>query len=77
MTPLRKARKKKGLTLGGLACLLRSSGIRTDAGNLSRIERATQKPSAELAEAICKIFEGDINEIHIFYPERFAEQEAA
>lgn len=55
------------MTLQGLAALVGS-----DVGNLSRIERGTQIPSRELAEKICAQFPGEINEIQLIYPERFA-----
>ena len=77
MTPMKKARKERGWTLADLASAIRANGTQIDAGNLSRIERGAQVPSPELAEAICKAFDGKLDEIQVFYPERFAEGEAA
>ena len=47
--------------------------VGSDVGNLSRIERGAQAPSPELAEKLCRFFDGEINEIQIFYPWRFTE----
>lgn len=57
------------MTLQALAELVGS-----DVGNLSRIERGAQIPSAELAERICKQFDGEVNELQLIYPERFSEK---
>ena len=65
-TPLRAIREKKRLTLQELAV-----AVESDVGNLSRIERGTQTPSKDLAAKICAFFKGKINEIQLFYPERF------
>jgi transcriptional regulator with XRE-family HTH domain len=69
-SPLRAAREKRQMTLGKLAYLVGS-----DVGNLSRIERGVQIPSKELAEKICKQFDGEVNELQLIYPERFATPE--
>jgi transcriptional regulator with XRE-family HTH domain len=65
-TPLLKIRKQQGLTLQQL-----STHLELDAGNLSRIERGKQIASTKLAEKISKLFNGQISEIEILYPERF------
>lgn len=65
-TPLRQAREKKGLTLHALAVRVNS-----DVGNLSRIERGVQIPSSDLAAKIVEQFDGEINELHLIYPERY------
>lgn len=54
------------MTLNTLASLVDS-----DVGNLSRIERGVQIPSSELAAKICEQFDGDVNELHLIYPERY------
>ncbi|WMD23328.1 helix-turn-helix transcriptional regulator [Achromobacter seleniivolatilans] len=65
-TPLRLAREKRGLTIQQVA---NSVGI--DPGNLSRIERGLQVPSKDLAEKLSLVFDGDVSETQIIYPERF------
>lgn len=70
-SPLRKVREQKDLTLNDLAVRVGS-----DVGNLSRIERGVQTPSKELAEKICKVLEGDLTEMHLFYPERYQDQQS-
>lgn len=68
--PLRVAREKRQMTLQDLAVKVGS-----DVGNLSRIERGVQIPSRELAEKICSLFPGEVNEIQLIYPERFIRHE--
>jgi len=60
------------MTLQDLALLVDS-----DVGNLSRIERGVQIPSRELAEKICKQFPGEVTEIQLIYPERFASDDSS
>ncbi|MEE5046288.1 helix-turn-helix transcriptional regulator [Pseudomonas alliivorans] len=75
MTPLKQARIKRGWTLTEVSARLVSLGAdRVDTGNLSRIERGNQRASATLAESLTKVFEGDITEIHVLYPERFTSE---
>lgn len=64
-SPLRTAREQRGMTLQVLAGLVRS-----DVGNLSRIERGTQSPSRDLAERICAQFSGELDELQLIYPHR-------
>ncbi len=71
-SPLRLAREKRGLTLHALAVLVGS-----DVGNLSRIERGVQTPSRELAAKICEQFGGEIDEMQLIYPERYAQQDTS
>lgn len=66
-SPLKQARLARGLTLEQVA-----SGVGIDTGNLSRIERGLQVPSKELAEALVKYFDNEVNETQIIYPERSA-----
>lgn len=70
-SPMRRAREKHGITLQDLAIKVGS-----DVGNLSRIERARQVPSSELAEKICKeISNGELTELHLIYPERYTSED--
>lgn len=73
-TPLRLARERHGLTIVQVST---ATGI--DHGNLSRIERGVQVPSLELAERLANQFEGELTELQILYPERYAsvDQDAA
>lgn len=65
MTPLRKLRLERGITLAQVA-----TAIGTDTGNVSRMESGEQK-SVRLAAKIADFFGRDaITEIEILYPER-------
>lgn len=64
-TPLRRLRRARDLTLETVA-----QGVGTDTGNLSRIERGTQK-SLDLAAKLVAYFDDGITEAEILYPERF------
>ncbi len=78
MTPLKKARKAKGWSLTELSARLAAIGESVDTGNLSRIERGIQRPSALMAENICRVIgRKSLTEIHVLYPERFTESVAA
>jgi transcriptional regulator with XRE-family HTH domain len=66
-TPLRQARERRNLTIQQVA-----AAVGIDSGNLSRIERGQQVPSKELTEKLAKYFGGEITELQIIYPERFA-----
>ncbi len=66
-SPLKTVRLKRGQTLTEVAV-----AVGTDAGNMSRIENGKQKASPDMAEKLCKHFGGEITEIQILYPERFA-----
>jgi len=61
------AREKSGKTIQQVA-----AEVGIDAGNLSRIERGTQTPSKDLTERLAKYFSGEVTEIEIIFPERFA-----
>jgi len=69
-TPLRKARLKAKMTIQEVA-----SSIKCDPGNLSRMERGIQRPSPEVAERLAKLFDAELTEIQILYPERFIADE--
>ena len=71
MSPLKKARTDKGWRLADVAARLAALGGATDTGNLSRVERGKQRASAQLAESLCRVFEGSLTEIQVLYPERF------
>lgn len=75
MTPLKKARSDRGWTLAQVVKRLAETGEQIDTGNLSRIERGVQRPSPALAENLVAVFQGDLTEIHVLYPERY--QDAA
>jgi len=70
-SPLRQAREKRGMTLNALA-----KKVGSDVGNLSRIERGVQTPNVQLAERICREFNGDVSELQLIYPSRYAESAA-
>lgn len=68
-TPIRHARKRASLTLIDVF-----EGTGVDTGNLSRIERGTQTPSAKTAEVLAGFFKARgirITEEQILYPRRF------
>jgi transcriptional regulator with XRE-family HTH domain len=71
-TPLKKLRRQRGLTLQHVA-----TAVGIDTGNLSRIERGSQR-SPEMAERIVNWFGRDaISELEILYPERYENKEPA
>lgn len=71
MSPLKRARLSRKWTLADVTARLAALGDRVDSGNLSRVERGTQRASTGLAEKLVLVFEGELTEIHILYPERF------
>jgi len=71
MSPLKRARLSRNWTLVDVTVRLAALGDRVDSGNLSRVERGTQRASIGLAEKLVQVYEGDLTEIHILYPERF------
>jgi transcriptional regulator with XRE-family HTH domain len=72
MTPLRNARTRRGWTLHEVSAHLLAIGAgSTDTGNLSRIERGAQRASTSMAENLCRVFGGELSELHILYPERY------
>lgn len=77
MTPLKKARTGRRWTLADVSARLALIGDQVDTGNLSRIERGAQRASVALAENLCRVFEHELTEIHILYPERFVDTEEA
>lgn len=78
MTPLKKARTNRGWTLADVSTRLATLGVdQVDTGNLSRIERGAQRASTGLAENLCRVFDNEITEIHILYPERFKDSAEA
>lgn len=66
-TPLRRIRKARNLTLKKVA-----DALGVDPANLSRIERGAQQASPELAERISGYYGGEVTEIQILYPRRYA-----
>lgn len=73
MTPLKRARIARKWTQADVSARLALLGDTIDSGNLSRVERGVQRASATLAEGLSRVFDGEINEIHILYPERFTD----
>ena len=73
MTPLKRARLAKKWTLADVSARLAHLGDAVDSGNLSRVERGVQRASTSLAENLSRVFDGEITEIHILYPERFTD----
>ncbi|WP_282361431.1 helix-turn-helix transcriptional regulator [Pseudomonas sp. PS01300] len=71
MSPLKRARLSRNWTLADVTARLAALGDRVDSGNLSRVEGGAQRASTGLAEKLVQVFEGDLTEIHILYPERF------
>lgn len=71
MSPLKRARQSRSWTLAEVSARLAALGDRVDPANLSRVERGAQKASTALAEKLVQVFEGDLTEMHILYPERF------
>ena len=63
MTPLREARKRRGLTVAEVA-----KAIGTDPSNLSRLELGQTTPSRELARKLYRFYEGDIKPIDLYDP---------
>ncbi|WP_313309306.1 helix-turn-helix domain-containing protein [Stutzerimonas nitrititolerans] len=76
MSPLRKLRKRRGWSLQKVADQVRELGGSADVGSLSRIERCRLTAAPALAEKICRVFGGELTELQILYPERFAEEQA-
>jgi len=68
-TPLRLARQRRGMSLFKVALI---TGI--NQADISRIERGRQTPSPEVAAALAQVFAPDVTELHIYYPERYADQ---
>lgn len=67
-TRLREIRMRRGLSIHAVA-----AAVGTNAGNLSRIERAVQSASPALAARLAHFFEPELSELEILYPDRFAE----
>ncbi|MDC9591601.1 helix-turn-helix transcriptional regulator [Xenorhabdus sp. XENO-10] len=65
-TPLRRIRLKNKLTIAEVA-----AAINCDVGNLSRLERANQAASLEMAEKLSQFYKGMIDEMQILYPQRY------
>jgi putative transcriptional regulator len=70
-TPLRKIRLLRGLSLQRVA-----TEVGSDTGNLSRIETGKQVARKDLTDRLAALFAPDINELHIIYPERYADWSA-
>ena len=68
VTPLRKARLAKDLTLTSVA-----DALNIEKGSLSRIETGRSAASPKLAARLAAYL-GNVSEIEILYPARFVEQ---
>ncbi|SFI30978.1 helix-turn-helix transcriptional regulator [Nitrosomonas sp. Nm34] len=66
MTPLRRLRIRKGLTLHQA-----SEAIGIDYSGLLRIERGERWPRKETAKKIVEYFNNEISEEEIFWPEKY------
>lgn len=66
INPIKAIRRERGQTLAAVA-----DAVKTDVGNLSRIENCKQTASPDLAERLAKHFGYAVTEIQILYPERF------
>ncbi|MDG9784662.1 helix-turn-helix domain-containing protein [Metapseudomonas otitidis] len=75
MTPLKKARTDRKWRLADVCERLRGLGENIDTGNLSRIERCEQRASPATAEKLAQVFDGELSELHILYPERYTAAE--
>lgn len=78
-TPLKRARIARKWCLDDVTERLHRLEVQLDSGNLSRIENGKQQPKLSLAASLVLVFEGELSELHILYPERYPEplQEAA
>lgn len=63
MTPLREARKRRGLTVAEVA-----KAVGTDPSNMSRLELGHHPPPRELARALYRFYEGDVEPIDLYDP---------
>lgn len=63
MTPLREARKRRGLTVAEVA-----KAVGTDPSNMSRLELGHHTPPKELARSIYRFYRGDIQPIDLYDP---------
>lgn len=70
-SPLKQARLNRELTLQQVA-----DAVDFDTGGLSRIERGQQTPSKRLLEKLVDFFGGEVTEVQILFPERFAADDA-
>lgn len=67
MTPLRKARLDRQLTLNDVA---KATGI--DPGNLSRLETLKQTATPDVAEKLVAFYGPEqVSELQVLYPRRF------
>lgn len=62
-TPLREARKSRGLTVAQVA-----KAVGTDPSNMSRLELGHHAPPRELARRIYRFYEGAIQPIDLYDP---------
>jgi transcriptional regulator with XRE-family HTH domain len=74
--PLRQARRLMKKTSIEVCRELKDKyGVSVDTGNLSRYERGKQSPSSETAAVLAAYYsKTGLTELHILYPERYADQ---
>jgi len=75
-SPLRLVRKSKKLDLRELSSMLsKFESTKASHSYLSMVERGICWPQKKLVEALVKVFDGDISEMEILFPERFTSEE--
>jgi len=67
LTPLRRARLNAKLTIQQVCAV-----VQCDPGNLSRMERGLQKPTPQMAERLVQLYQKEIDELMVLYPERYS-----
>ena len=65
-TPLRAARQRRRLSLDAAGEMVGTCGA-----NLSRIERGMARPSKRLIAGLMRLYEGEVSEMEIMFPERY------
>jgi len=73
ISPLKKIRLEKKLSLTEVA-----RAVDMDPGNYSRLESKTYQPfpaATKKAEKIIELFNGEISEAEIFFPERYPDKQ--
>lgn len=70
VSPLRKLRKSKKMTLSDLQKKLSEVNECKTISHLSLVERGLVWPSKELVDSLVEVFQGQLTEIQILYPLR-------
>ena len=66
ITPLRAARLRRRLSLDAAGEMVGTCGA-----NLSRIERGMARASKRMITELVRLYEGEVTEMEIMYPERY------